>query len=363
MRVAILYNHDFNLDDDPGREAREDVAHVAQALYEALATTPLRPELMPVGSDPFAALSRLFRDPPDAAINLCESLCGDARGESVVPMLLDLAGIPYTGSTTLSLVLALHKPKAKEVLRARGVPTPDWAELDDPAQADALELPFPLIVKPSREDASSGIDTGSVVTDREALAARVAQITRTFRQTALVERYIEGREIYVPLLGNPPRALPLSEIDFTELPVEFPRIITYAGKWEPESVECRLTPSVPSGLSGPLAEQAIAVALEAFRALECRDYGRVDLRLGEDGTPYVIDINPNCDLSPTAGFARAAQRGGLSYTQLALELVQVARRRHGLATTPAGRSGAAWPDARGDRPVHGGGAELRFGAR
>ena len=353
MRIAILYNHDFDLDHDPGREAREDVANVARSLHDALATsTTLRPELVPVGTDPFEALGRLFREPPDAAINLCESLCGDARGEAIVPGLLDLAGIPYTGSSALALGLALHKPKAKEVLRARGVPTPDWVEVDDPAQLESLALPFPLIVKPSREDASSGIDVGSVVWDRAALVERGTHVIRTYRQSALVERYIAGREIYVPLLGSPVRALPLSEIDFDELPNELPRIITYAGKWEPESVECRCTPSVASDLSGPLAAQVTAVAMAAFRALECRDYGRVDLRLAEDGTPFVIDINPNCDLSPTAGFAKAAERGGLTYTQLALELVQVARRRHGLATAAAGRPTAPRPDARGDRAVH-----------
>jgi D-alanine-D-alanine ligase len=371
MRVAILFNHDFDLDDDPGRKAREDVLHVAQALSDALADTTLRPELIPVGLEPFEALSLLWRNPPDVAINLCESLCGDARGESVVPTFLDMAGVPYTGSSTLALTLALHKPKAKEMLRARMVPTPDWFVVPTPSELDAPDamgrtissLPFPLIVKPSREDASAGIHAHSVVHDRASLERVVAEVYGTFHQPVLVERYVAGREIYVPLLGNPSRALPLAEIDFTQLPTHLPPIVTYAGKWELNSVECVCTPSIESALSGALAAKVVEVARAAFAALECRDYGRVDIRLAEDGTPYVIDVNPNCDLSPEAGFARSALRAGLDYRQLASELVQIARRRHGPAFAPLLRSTATRPDARPDREFHAGGSGVRTGTR
>lgn len=347
MHVAILFNHDHDhLDDDPARVAREDVVNVAHALAQALTGHGHRAELVALGSDPFVALERLCAHPPDAAINLCESLFGDARGESMVPLFLEMRGVPYTGSGALGLSLALHKPKAKELLRARAVPTPDWAVLEDAAGAMACALTYPLIVKPSREDASSGIEPGSVVHSPRELAAAVERVVRAFHQPALVERYVKGRELNVALFGNPPRALPLAEIDFSQLPPHLPPIITYAGKWDEASVECTATPSRASDLTGELAQRVIDVAQKAFAALECRDYGRVDIRLGEDGVPFVIDINPNCDLSPTAGFARAAARGGLSYPELAVELVQVARTRHG--ATPARRLASERAEARSE---------------
>lgn len=364
MRIAILYNHDFDqLPDDPAREARADVLNVARGIRAALEGRGHAVCEVPLGRSPLADLERLCCAPPEVAINLCESLHGDARGEALVPLALDLAGVPYTGSDALAVSLALHKPRAKEVLRARGVPTPDWLVLDDPAQAQACALPFPLIVKPSREDASSGIHAHSVVRDRAELAAAVRAVLAEFHQPALAERFVEGREFNVALFGGPIRALPIQEIDFSALPRELPPIVTYAGKWDEDSLECVATPSVPAILSAELAERVVETARAAFTALGCRDYGRVDLRLDAAGTPWVIDINPNCDLSPTAGFAKAAGRAGLDYPGLCEELVQTARNRHGAPPAHPLRPAAARPDARTDLPVHAVGGGLRAGAR
>lgn len=355
MRVAILFNRDFDhLDDDPGRAAREDVVQVAASLSSALQTAGLTPELIALGAKPFSAIEALLHAPPDAVVNLCESLAGDARGECVVPSLLELSGIPYTGSSSLGLLLALHKPKAKELLRAHGVPTPDWAVLGSAAEARACTLPFPLIVKPSREDASSGIHPHSVARDSAQLAAAVESVVRDFEQPALVERFIEGREFNVALFGAPLRALPLAEIDFSGLPTHLPPIVTYAGKWDEGSAECLHTPVIASASSGDEAARIERAALAAFEALDCRDYGRVDIRLAADGTPYVIDVNPNCDLSPTAGFARAAARGGWSYPALARELIEVARRRHGDSTPEARRPGLPLLAAAAHPAIHAG---------
>ncbi|MBS2029352.1 MAG: ATP-grasp domain-containing protein [Deltaproteobacteria bacterium] len=359
MRVAILHNHDFDsLDDDPAREARQDVISVAAALRDALVVRHAV-ELVPLGRAPFAELQALCDAPPDVAINLCESVNGDARGEALVPLALELAGVPVTGSPALGISVALHKPKCKEVLRARGIPTPDWVELADPTDVASVTLGYPLIVKPSREDASSGIHAHSVVHDAAELAQAVREVVTRFKQSALVERFVVGRELNVALLGEPLRALPLGEIDFSALPAHLPAIVTYAGKWDESSVECLATPPRPSTLSGELAQHVVDVAVAAFSAVGCRDYGRVDVRLAADGTPYVIDVNPNCDLSPTAGFARAAAQGGLGYAELAEELVQLAWRRHGAAPAARWRPSAPRPDARGDLGVLGQRGELR----
>jgi D-alanine-D-alanine ligase len=284
---------------------------------------------------------------PDVVFNLCESLSGDARFEPLLPLLLEHAGVAYTGSPPLTLGLALHKNKAKGVLRAAGVPTPDAVCLQT-GDVSAVTLPFPLIVKPSREDASTGISAQSVVHERADLERQVRAVLARYRQPALVERYIEGREIYVSMLGRRGAAvdlLPLHEIDFSEMPAGRPRIVSFAAKWDESSVEYRGTKPVRcAGLPGDVAAQIAVVARAAWAAMELRDYGRLDIRLAADGTPYVIDVNPNCDLSESAGgFARAGRAAGLGYDEVVRRIVDLAfqRRTHADTIPIAVRSRAA----------------------
>ncbi len=343
MHISILHNRDHELlEDDPGREAREDVVRVAAALAEALTSGKVTAEPLAVEGDSLNFVESLRRTGPDLVVNLCESLAADSRGEMVVPCLLDMLGVPYTGSSALALGLALHKDKAKELLRARGVPTPDFRVVEHPEDLVTVDLPFPLIVKPAREDASVGVSFDSVVHDRPSLGKAVLRVLRTFQQPALVERFIAGREIYVPVLGNAPRrSLPLSEIHFGRAFADKPKIVSYEAKWMPNSPECIDSPSGPCALSEQLHAKVEEVALRAFAALGCRDYGRVDLRVTPEGEPFVIDINPNCDLHPGAGFAKAAAAAGIDYPALATRLVEIAlERSHGNPSDRAARPGA-----------------------
>jgi D-alanine-D-alanine ligase len=362
MRIAILHNQDHSLlEEDPGREAREDVVRVAAAMRAALAKTKHTVTLVPVEQDLLGIHEQIHGDKPDVVINLCESLAADARGEMLVPAMLELLQVPYTGSSALSLALALHKNKAKEILRARGVPTPDFCIVEHVEDLITVQLPFPLIVKPSREDASMGIDFDSVVNTRQQLGRAVTKVLRTFRQPALIERFIEGREVYVPLLGNAPRrALPLSEIRFGNAFIGKPNVVSYKAKWDTESAECIESPSELASLPRDVEKRCIEVAVAAFEALECRDYGRVDMRVDASGQPYVIDINPNCDLHPQAGFARAAEAAGLSYADLALHLVDLAwERRHGNQAPRLSRPDAARRTAEPHRDLHAGRSVVR----
>ncbi|MEW5741581.1 MAG: D-alanine--D-alanine ligase [Myxococcota bacterium] len=361
MRLAILHNRDADvLEDDPGREAREDVERVASAVYGALTQAGHTVDLVPVERDLSAVTEALARRRPDVVVNLCESLNGDSRGEMLVPGLLDLLGVHYTGNTAFTLALALHKNKAKELLRARGVPTPEFWLVDSADALKNVDLPWPLIVKPSREDASVGIDFDSVVGDRKALARAVDKVRRTFKQPALVERFVTGREIYVPLLGHPLRPLPLTEIRFGGVFEGRPPVLTYRAKWQADSQECLDSPSVAAQLGQRLEARCVEVATAAFEALEGRDYGRVDLRVDDDGQPWVIDINPNCDLHPQAGFAKAALAAGRSYAELALHLVDLAwERRNGDQAARRSRPTAARRAAQPHRDLHAGRGGLR----
>jgi D-alanine-D-alanine ligase len=337
-RIVVVYNRDFEgAEADPENKAREDVEHVAKHLVGVLASHGFAVTPIGVHDDVSATLGQIRDLAPDAVFNLCESICGDSRFEPLLPMLMEKDGIAFTGSGSLALSLALHKHKSKEILRARGVPTPDAVVargVDEP-----VALPFPVIVKPSREDASVGIYSESVVSTVAARTARIAHVISQYRQPALVERYIEGREIYVSLLGRlgaEPQVLPFFEIDFSDLPPDRPRIVSFEGKWVETSVEYAGTKPVPCVL--PEAQQSLvaAAARSAFEALELRDYGRVDIRLNADGIPYVIDINPNCDLSHQAGgFSRAARAAGLTYDDVVLRILDLAlSRRHHADTIP-----------------------------
>jgi D-alanine-D-alanine ligase len=361
--ISILHNRDAALlEDDPGREAREDVIKVAAAMQATLSHGGHTVQTIAVEKDLFTIHQAFEVQRPDLVVNLCESLAADSRGEMLVPAMLDLLKVPYTGSSALSLALALHKNKAKEILRARGVSTPDFCIVEHVEDLTSVDLPFPLIVKPSREDASVGIDFDSVVNDRRGLGRAVNRVLRTFKQPALVERFIDGREIYVPMLGNSPRrALPLTEIRFGGATFErHPRVLSYSAKWNTESDECLDSPSHPAQLTAALEARCVAVAESAFVALECRDYGRVDLRVDAAGQPYVIDINPNCDLHPQAGFAKAAEAAGISYADLALHLVDLAwERRHGNQAPVRNRPAAARRAAGPHRDLHAGRSGLR----
>jgi D-alanine-D-alanine ligase len=345
MHIIVLHNRDHDLlEEDPGREAREDVLRVASALSEALTRGDTHAEPLAIEGDRLDFVDALRRLQPDLVINLCESMAADSRGEMVIPCMLDLLGLPYTGSPALSLGLALHKHKAKELLRARGISTPPFAVIERLEDALAVDLPYPLIVKPAREDASVGVDFDSVVYDRAGLARVAEEVLRTFQQPALVEQFIPGREIYVPLLGNTPRhSLPLTEIVFGKAFENRPNIVSYKAKWEEDSPECRDSPALPCQLEDSAMEaRLVRTAMEAFTALDCLDYGRVDLRVSPEGVPYVIDINPNCDLHPAAGFAKAAAAAGMDYPTLAARIVEIAlERTHGNPPHRHKGSGAA----------------------
>jgi D-alanine-D-alanine ligase len=332
-RIAVAYNRDFEeATSDPENKAREDIKDIAQHIVHILNEHGYQACAVGITDDVLASMARLRELKPTAVFNLCESIKGDNRYESLLPLLLELEGLPHTGSPAFALALALRKEMVKDVLGARGVPVPRGALVQNVFELEKLALKFPLIVKPAREDASVGISSASVVRDRAALAERVSHVLAHYRQPALVEEYIEGREIYVSLLGranDEPQVLPLHEIDFADMPADRPKIVSFEAKWIEDSLEYKGTkPVLCTGLSEALLERLHAVARNAFHAIGLRDYGRVDIRLHADGTPYVIDVNPNCDLSHVAGgYARAVRAAGLSYEDLVLRLVTLALSR------------------------------------
>ncbi|HEX9107328.1 MAG TPA: ATP-grasp domain-containing protein [Longimicrobiales bacterium] len=276
----------------------------------------------------------LRREAPDLVFNLAESFAGKSALESNVAALLNLLDLRYTGSSPAGLLLAGDKSVAKKILAFHGIPTPEFATVHRGAVDWAGELSFPLIIKPTQEDASLGVSTRSVVKDVRELLETIERMRDEFGQPALVEEFIDGREFYVGVLGNEqPRALPVMELDFTGFPEDTPRIASFAAKWGEDGAgsgqEYAGTRSIfPQSLEPELEQRMQKLAVQAFQALRLRDYGRIDMRVKESGDIYILEVNPNCYLEQGGEFARAAARSGLTHPDLVRGIVELASARY-----------------------------------
>lgn len=274
--------------------------------------------------------SAVRKEKPDLIFNLAESLGDDAMGEIRVACFFELLEVPYTGSAPYALAAALNKARAKEILDFHKIPTPKYFVVQKPSEIDNKGLSPPMIVKPAREDGSIGIDERSFVKNHEDLISGVRRFFREFNSPALVEEFIEGKEMHVAILGNKnPEILPIAEIDFSGLPADYPRILTYDAKWRTEHEAYRGTPIVcPAKIKPALEKNIKDLALQVYRIFECRDYARIDFRLDSMGRPFVLEVNPNPDISfDDSGFCRAAAAAGLDYPAVIKKIIDSAIER------------------------------------
>jgi D-alanine-D-alanine ligase len=261
-------------------------------------------------------------DPDDLLFfNLCEHLQGRAMDDVKITMRLDKLGITYTGAPTATLRRTLDKGRAKQVLQKYDVPTAPFQVFE--RSDEAITVPLPAIVKPVAEDASLGITRESVVFDEAQLRARVQYILDVYRQPALVEEYIVGREFNIGLWGNgTTHVLPMAELSFTQWSNPYQQFCHFDAKWNPASPEYQSMPVIcPAQIDIHTTERIRDVAFRSYHALGCRDYARVDLRV-RDGVPYVLEVNPNPCLAPDAGFPNAARVAGYSYPKMATQIVE-----------------------------------------
>ena len=319
MKVAILF--------DAGSEewSPQDVAAVVANVHEVRDVLRRRGhevELLPVRLGDFRWLSRARR--ADLVFNLCEGINGHARFEDFVVGTLELTGVPFTGCRTWPTSVCHRKHVANTLLSSAGLPVPAFMVAQ--ANKAGAEFPLPAIVKPAAEDASVGIDNGSVCTSKRALKKRVAQMLEQFEEV-LVQEYIPGREFNVGFVGK--RMLPIAEIRFDTLPDGTWPIVSYAAKWIEGSPEDEGTvPICPAELDPDLASRLGQIARTAWEHLsDGEGYGRVDIRLSADGQPYVLEVNPTPDLSSNAGLARMGRAFGWGYDDLVMQIVDEALMR------------------------------------
>jgi D-alanine-D-alanine ligase len=269
---------------------------------------------------------------PDVIYNFVESVEGISAYESYMAGLFELLGYEITGCSPITLGNCLNKSRTKAILKSRDILTPDYRTLKKTKRftEKEIKLRYPMILKLMNEDASIGISEFSVVKNYSELRKQFSFLVETYNQDIILEEYIQGRELNVAILGG--RALPISEINFTGLPEDFPNIVTYDGKWTEGSVYYNYTkPVCPASLPERIRKKIQMTAIASYDALNCRDYARIDIRLSNDGVPYVIEVNPNPDISSDSGFARAAASAGISYDDLLNTIANFAlirKRRH-----------------------------------
>ncbi|MCX6151496.1 MAG: ATP-grasp domain-containing protein [Ignavibacteriales bacterium] len=274
-------------------------------------------EVLTVNQNIESFLAKIKHYQPDVIFNFVESVNGISHYEAYIAGLYDVIGIDYTGNTPICLATCLDKSRTKQILKSFDIKVPNYyvAALGEKLASEKFQLKFPVILKLLKEDASIGISEFSVVNSLDETNNRLKFLFKTYKQDVLIEEYINGRELNVAILGE--ETLPISEIDFTGLPKDFPKIVTYEGKWSPKSVYFKFTnPICPAIIDDDLKNKIEATAKKVFQVMNCRDYARVDMRISKSGVPYVIEVNPNPDLSSDAGFARAAAATGISYPEL-----------------------------------------------
>lgn len=318
----------FDMEETP---AEEEYANIEQALvaagYKVISYNV---------KDNFDRLFRfLTRRKFDVIFNLVEYFHGRPENEMNVASFYELMKIPYTGATPLALALCQNKSLAKQLLRSHRLPTAKSftvREMDEFPKRHTLK--YPVIIKPACEDGSGGIENASIVANYKDLRSRVEYVLQDFKMDALVEEYIDGRELNVAVLGNGSnkRALPISEINFDSMPENMYKIVSFQAKWDPQHAAYHTTiPHCPADLPKAITERAKKIALEAVEIMGTRDYARVDMRLNKKGELYILEVNPNPNLSEDTGIARSADSAKISFKNLLKEITESALERANLS--------------------------------
>jgi D-alanine-D-alanine ligase len=334
-KIVVLY--DRVLVDDDESVPTSDKTPVVRTLSKKEVEEEVADVLVKLGHEPVMyeldgtqkSLLGLGRLDCDLIFNLAESFNDDDTADFKIAAFLDLLGKKYTGTGAHGLMLAQDKAIAKKIFAFHGIHTPVFAKSFRGRLDFSHDLQFPVIVKPAREDGSIGIEFSAVVSSIRELMERMDWLHAHFDSPVLIEEYIEGREMYVGIIGNDkPEALPVIELDLSKLPDGTPRIAAAEVKWGKGTAAYRDTKSaVATDLPEDVVLALHQTAIAAYQALELRDYGRVDMRLQPDGRVQVIEVNPNPWLSSRAEFAMAARKAGRTYTQLVEEIMELALAR------------------------------------
>ncbi|MCS7055945.1 MAG: hypothetical protein NZM18_07220 [Thermoflexales bacterium] len=341
MRVPVIVLYNFYQSWSPQERAESN--RLVQILADGLRMLGHRVALAEFWKDVRPALQAY--DPAEWIVfNWCEGVEDEVGGDARVCADMEAMGFTYTGNSPYTLRLSVQKGRVKKMLQRWKIPTPPGREFKDPDEVTPDnwdEAYFPAIVKPVSSHCSVAVTRDAVVHDLESLRRRVAYVLETVKEPALAEKFIFGREINVGIWGNGrPRLLPLREIDFSRVENPLHRLVTWDSKWVPDSPEWNSMPVITQpAVSDALRARIEKVALDTYRAFDCRDYARVDLRIDAHEQPYVVDVNPNPDICPDGGFAGACYAAGYTYAEAVSNIISMAvarrNRRRALFNTMA----------------------------
>jgi D-alanine-D-alanine ligase len=320
MKIALLFDGLSALGKAPEVQLLDSIEAVENALLD-WATEVVR---VPVTTDG-RWVERVRRGKFDLIFNLVEGIDGEAVYEPMVISVLELLGVPFTGSSSWTTGLTLRKNIVNGVLDRAGLPVPRWAHVR--RGEEITSVGFPAICKPAAEDASVGIEQKSVVRSMRALSARIEAMFEGWDEV-LVQRFIPGREVNVGILGD--EILPIAEIDFAQMPEGMWHIVSYRSKWETGSDEdLGAKPNCPADLSEGLANELAIIARHAWSVVGGEGYGRCDFRIDQSGRPWLLEVNANPDISPTAGLARMAGVATFGYSALIRRICDLAIAKRG----------------------------------
>jgi len=317
LKVLIVYNSSrISLD--------LNILSTVNEVEKCLLNLGYHVSRVPISSNLEMFARKIKSKRPDVIFNLCEAVGRDSTKEKSVAAIYELLRIPFTGNSSLALGICHDKALTKTILKSLHIPTPDFKVVKD-TNNDFTTFEFPAIVKPLHEDGSCGITAHSFIKNQLMLERRVKYILHRFKQPALVEKFIGGKELQVSILGNKnPEVLAIAEMSYAGLPKKLPKIVTYSAKWHPTSVYYKHTnPLIPARINPNVEKKIIAMSKKIFEEFNLRGYARIDFRLSRD-KPHVIDINPNPDISSDAGFAKAGAYAGFTYQQIIGKIVALA---------------------------------------
>jgi D-alanine-D-alanine ligase len=326
-KVGLTYDlktdYEFKKNDPPDANAEFDHPSTIKIIAKAIESNGF--QVIRIGN-----ASRLMENidklDVDIVFNISEGLIGRNR-ESQVPMLLEMAGIPFVGADALSLAVSLDKIMAKKVFIADGINTPKFMEIKAGDSVNGLDhMKFPLFVKPRFEGSSKGLSETSRVGNMEELKKQVEHITSIYKQPALVEEFIRGEEFTVAIIGNdPPEVMPIVQIKIDGQLNLKDKFYTF-GHIKDDKLEY----VCPAPISDSLKKKISEMAIKTYNAIECRDFGRVDFRVDEKGVPYVLEINPLPSLSTEDVFMLIAKNIGISYDEIIGRILKAALTRYKL---------------------------------
>jgi D-alanine-D-alanine ligase len=330
LNVTVLVDAAEIVEGDPNFEVQPEVPTTEYHVIQTLRDLGYEVSVLGAVSDIGIIFKTLTDHKPDLVFNLTEAFEGDRTMDKNIAALLELIGVPFTGTGAAGLMLCRDKSLCKELLSLHKIRVPNFFSLPQGRRIPmAKTVRYPLVVKPALEDSSEGISNASLVNNRAELQERVRFMHERWHQPAIAEEYIEGRELYVGILGNKRlTVLPPRECSFDSDNGAGPQLATYRVKW---NEQYRKKWNIRFGFA-ELADATIRsiehICKKVFRVLQLRDYGRIDLRLTHDNKVVILEANPNPDLAYGEEVAEAAERSGLTYEQLIDRILHIALRRY-----------------------------------